>query len=157
MISTVTNIAAELTEDFVQSIRKDYDTERAFMPFNRAHFTETWQKLIDAQIGAVWTLKDGDTLNGVAGAIIMPEPIDGANVASLAFWFVPKKHCGSYDSTRLFLNFELWAATHKADRMVVAVCYDTMGGVQDKYLGLRGFKPYENRYYKQLSWESLNQ
>lgn len=150
MISAANSIDAELTPEFFDSIRNDYDAARPFMPFNRPHFMEVWQKIIDAGIGAVWTLKVDGKLNGAAGAILALEPVDGALVASLCFWFVPKGLCASYDSTRLFLNYELWAATHKADRMVVAMCYDTMGGAQDKYLGMRGYKPYETRYYKEL-------
>lgn len=156
-ISTVTNIDADLTPGFIEGIQTEYNKERPFMQFNRAHFTTQWDTLIKANIGAVWVLKDGNETVGASGGIISPEPIDGASVASLGFWYVRKAFQGGFDSTRLLLAFEMWAATHKAQRCVAACCYDTMGGVQDKYLQIRGYKPYETRYYKELtSWASAN-
>lgn len=150
MIEPVKDLAAELTPDFCSAIRAEHDAARPFMPFNKGHFIETWSNAQRHGLGTSWMLKENGVTLGAIGGIIAPELIDGAKVASLAFWFVRRSNTGSFDATRLFLQFEMWAAMQGAERIVVALCYDTMGGTQELFLKSRGYLPYETRHYKAL-------
>ena len=154
MIEPITDIENELTEEFARAIKAEHDPARPFVPFNRAHFIKTWNTLAKIGVCEAWVLKENRKPVGAIGGILMPEMIDGKKVASLAFWFVRQNQHGSFNSTRLFLTFEAWATTQRADRIVCAVCYDTLAGAQKQFLEKCGYANYETRYYKKLTpWE----
>ena len=150
MIEQVKDIAAELTPDFCASIKAQHDPVRPFMPFNREHFIKTWNTVQKAGIGACWKLTEDGVVKGAIGGVAADEMIDGGRVASLAFWFARNGDGSSFNATVLFLKWEMWALLQKPNRIVCAVCYDTLNGAQELFLKTRGYSPYEVRLYKTL-------
>lgn len=150
MISTITDVQAELTPAILRSIKVEFETSgRRFSPDT---FIPTWDQLIKTGVGGIWTLTQGDLFIGATGAIAHMEPIEGIMVAAQAFLILIKGYQGPSDASRLMQALELFAVSKKASRIITAVCYDTMEGRQAEFLGRHDYKVYETRYFKNL-WE----
>jgi len=102
---------AELGDEFMRSTG---------MPgrFNASHFIETWTRLVQNPIFAIFSLVQGFQTIGSIGGIVYDENFTGDAVAAEQFWFVTKSCRGH--GLRLLDAFEKWARENGAKRILMA-------------------------------------
>jgi hypothetical protein len=117
--------------------------------FNRDVFVSTWKKLIEANVGALWVIKDEGKVVGALGGTIYPDPNDGELVAQEAFWYVDHERRHGVEPIRLFLNFEAWAKTIGAKRLIMVALINSDVRIGKLYEA-RGYKAVETIYLKNV-------
>lgn len=150
MIERITNIEAE-PEENLKWLGESFFKEGSLPGgFNLGVFRKTWAGLLSAYNGALWKAMDNGKLIGGMGAIIYPDPNDGALVATEAFWYIAPEHRGSSSGLRMLNEFELWAAMRGAKRLHMAYLLASMPEKVSKLYEKRGYKAREVIYVKEI-------
>jgi hypothetical protein len=115
--------------------------------FNRETFIKTWKRLLEANFGALWVVKEGDKIVGAMGGTLYPDPNDGELVAQEMFWYIAEDHRNSIDAIRLFMHFEAWAKAMEAKRILMVALLNSPLKI-DSFYKARGYTPVETHYVK---------
>lgn len=117
--------------------------------FNRKVFVETWKRLLNSNVAALWVTVHEGKITGSLGGLLFPDPNDGELVAQEMFWYVSEQSRKSLDGVRLMLNFESWAKVMGAKRIIMAALVNSDFKIGELYLA-KGYKPVETHYIKIL-------
>lgn len=111
-------------------------------------FARTWAGLITSGAGALLALEVDGRLIGGLGAIVYPDPNDGALVATEMFWFVQREQRGH--GLMLLAVFERWARAKGARRLAMVHLTTLMPAVLERVYKARGFRHVESHYLKEI-------
>jgi GNAT superfamily N-acetyltransferase len=116
--------------------------------FDPAVWLGTWHRFVDSGIGVVLGLEKDNRIIGALGAIKYPDPNDGAIIATELFWFVHPNHRGG--GVLLLDRFEQWAAKSGCQRATMVHLENSMPKVLGRFYRLRGYRPIETHYLKEI-------
>lgn len=117
----------------------------AFVP---EAFVAAWENLIEQDIGVIFALEKNGVVVGGLGAVVFPDPNDGAFVATEMFWFVSKTDRGH--GMKLLPVFEEWAKLRDARRVVMVHLENLFPDALRRIYTARGYRPIETHYLKEL-------
>lgn len=118
--------------------------------FNREVFIATWNNLISTGAGMVIKrTSNGGVVEGM-GALIYPDPHDGALCACSAFWYVTDDAKG-LEGGMLYLEVETILKERGIARFYMTSLINQRDEKVSKYLLHAGYKPIEVVYGKELS------
>lgn len=131
---------------------EEFHAERAdVLPgtFDRSVFIGTWQALLDQGLGLVLVLEQGGRLIGAIGAVMAPDPCDGAATAQELFWFCRREARGH--GMALIAALEDHARAAGIERLAMAHLDGPNAAPLRKLYLRRGYKPVEVHYSKTLN------
>jgi RimJ/RimL family protein N-acetyltransferase len=131
-----------------EKAKEFYASSKFLGSFNMEKFITLWSRLIESGNGVIFSLTDGEGIQGAIGGVLYPEIYSDEIVATEFFWFVTPKHRGR--GMDLYNKFEEWARNHKADQIRLAHLCDLMPDNLKWLYGEMGFTPIEINYAKEL-------
>lgn len=117
--------------------------------FNPLVFVRTWRTFLSAGVAEVFIIETDGVITGMLGAMIYPDPNDGALVATEMFWYVAPEARGA--GLRLLRDFEAWATDRGAARLIMVHLHDLMPEALAKLYQRRGYRPVETHYIKEIN------
>jgi len=111
-------------------------------------FVRTWQALLASEAAVCFALEQQGELCGALGAIIYPDPNDGAMVATEMFWYVIPEH--RRHGLRLLKAFEQWASERQARRLCMVHLTRLSPDRLQKLYHARGYRHVESHYLKEI-------
>ena len=114
-------------------------------------FIENWKRLFDLNIAVIIGafVDPNISPSGAIGGIIYPDVNDGVLVATEMFWFVNPLERNKYLGVRLFREFEQWALSKGAKRIIM-VALATNGTNVSRFYELHGFRMLETQFIKEI-------
>jgi len=135
------DILREIATKFFASSEhlKDFDMEV---------FKKNWTQFIDAGIGIIYGLFEGDKICGTIGGFCYPDVNSGLLSATELFWFVLPEQRGK--GLLLLDAFETWAKSKECKRIIMVHLTDLMPEKVKRIYDKRGYKPIEIHYMKEI-------
>jgi len=113
-----------------------------------ATFVTNWTKFLELKVGFIIAAYDGPTPVGALSAYIVPNDLNGSQVAQETWWFVKPEYRGSGIGENLIELFERYARSQGARRVSMGVLLH-LKPVAD-LLTKRGYVPFEKVFYRWL-------
>lgn len=130
---------------------EEFHAERAdVLPgvFDADVFAATWQALLGQGMGVVLVLEHADRLIGAIGAVVAPDPCDGAQCAQELFWFCRREARGH--GLLLLEALEAEARRLGVERLSMAHLDGPNAAPLRRLYLRRGYTPVEVHYSKTL-------
>ena len=125
-----------------------YDSSKFLKNFNTDCFRKTWTPLLESGVGVIFTLNDGDAMEGALGGIKHPDINNGEMTATEFFWFVSPNDRG--EGLKLLKAFENWAFLAGCKKVIMCLLTDLMPPKVGKVYQRYDYKMAEIHYIKQL-------
>ncbi len=132
---------AQCAEEFYASsaFLRGFDIER---------FVASWTQFIEAGLGVIFILDDGERTRGAIGGIKFPDLYSGALTGMEMFWHVSKDVRGQ--GLHLYKSFENWARENGCVLLQMVHLADSMPEKLERFYKRQGMQLMEVRYQKEL-------
>lgn len=134
-----------LLSELGQEFYEDYNLPGDFIP---EVFVKNWSGIIESGTGQIFIAKDNGRMVGGLGCIGYHCFNDGGVIAFEMFWFISQAYRGSL-GLRLFKEFEKWADSVKAKKIICAGLLPNIGKIH-KFYTRKGFTAAEVHYIKEI-------
>ena len=125
----------------------DYPPKAAGLPFNWEHLRGYWERLLEAGLGAIWTVQGGGTVVGFLQAVRYRDNPTGALVVGEEYWYVdPSRRDGT--GMALWGAYNDWATEIGAEFQTAAWSVPTFRVQLDKFYQAAGFSQIAGIYMR---------
>ena len=146
--TSVTEVSVERLEELFPLAEIFWKEGQLPGKFDPVVWANTWKKFIGSEIGVIFGIEKDHRLVGALGVLSYDDPNDGVLMATEMFWFIHPNHRGC--GVALLDHFEEWALERGCKRVIMVHLEKVMPKVMDRFYRLRGYRPIETHYLKEI-------